>query len=366
VIRTSVKIFLCFFLLSCQDKIELGVPAGIDDSISVQGKLIKGNPSVVQVSIERIFVFDASNRLVLVDNMSIEDTEGNLKLLEKKDLINYAVDIPENDSEINVEFNKAYRININLADGTALQSEYATLLPLNKSDNQISLQRSSRTFENDEGETVTRDFFDVNLRSVIPLDLDTKYRWEVQRTFKFTDRGDESRIGSIDSRVKQTCYVTDDIELKNILIYDPQASNVTSDVYDQNLFQNDIDFRYTEGLYLTVFQESIEDSAYDYFDKISSLINRTGNMFEPPAGKIQSNITNLTDDSREIFGYFYATEQDTLRQYISGEEAGQFESICFRPVPPTFGGCQFALGACCSCLVFENSTIKKPNYWIED
>ena len=57
----ALKLFLvaCFFLAwaGCLDKIEFERPETIDNGIAIQGKLVKGNPNSIRVSIQNLFNF---------------------------------------------------------------------------------------------------------------------------------------------------------------------------------------------------------------------------------------------------------------------------------------------------------------------
>lgn len=68
------KLFLlgCLFLVwaGCLDKIEFDRPDTIDSGIAIQGKLVKGSPSTIRVSIRKVFNFKEAKRLLNVASLS--------------------------------------------------------------------------------------------------------------------------------------------------------------------------------------------------------------------------------------------------------------------------------------------------------
>nr|HMQ60440.1 hypothetical protein [Flavilitoribacter sp.] len=122
-------------------------------------------------------------------------------------------------------------------------------------------------------------------------------------------------------------------------------------------------YRFHEGYYLNLIQESLSSGAYEYWRQTQELLNRTGSMFESPVGKVQSNFKSLDDETEDVFGYFYATRQDTIRLYVRPEIAGSPPSLCPPSVPA--GGRPCPIAVCCNCLDQANSSTAKPWYWIE-
>jgi len=116
-------------------------------------------------------------------------------------------------------------------------------------------------------------------------------------------------------------------------------------------------FVFSEGYYATIYQQSISDAAFEYWSRTNQLINRNGSIFEAPSGKISTNLYNVDNAKDEVFGFFFATESNFRRIYISPEKAGYPRSHC-----PPIGGHSLL---CDNCLCWPNSTAIKPDWWVE-
>jgi len=128
------------------------------------------------------------------------------------------------------------------------------------------------------------------------------------------------------------------------------------------LYEATIGFQYRQGLYLNVFQQSLSEGAFQYWDQIDKLLERNGNMFESPVGEIISNFENVVTPNEDVFGYFYATEIDTFHVAVDSLFTNSPGVYCPPPLPPPpGGGC--AVEICCDCLQAPISTTTRPEYW---
>lgn len=349
-------IFLSFGLLigGCLEEITLKNQRFETQAVVIQGKLVKGSPAQVEVMVRRIGDFDgfeadvhisgAKVFLVSDDGRSVQLTE---ELLEKR----YHATIAENNPSLRVETGRSYHIEVSLLNGSQYASEPEILLPVSQMD-----KSSFRTFDltqlNEDGDAVTQKY----LRFLVgtPLKLSealekARLRWELFADIRLTDD------------VGKVCYYPEPLRNDQVIVYNGEAFGLerldTFPIADLLL-----NFRFAEGLYVTVVQESLSKGAFTYWNEVKTLSERNGNMFDPPAGKISSNIFNVKDLQEEVYGYFYATDQDTLRRYIRPEEVGLPQKYCPLPPPrtprpgPTF---------CDDCLLRAGSSLIKPAYWIE-
>ncbi len=349
-----VLMLLSTICISCIDRIDLQAPAGLSESVVIQGKLLKGNPSTAEVRVSRLFDFDGTEQLVTINKIVIEDEDGNSKELIKRQEGVYDITIPEDDPELSIEVGKGYRASITLVNREVIESTFEVIKEVSAI-NDLDFELATRSFENEDG-VVNIDVVNFKLNSDVPTDQDVKLLWDVERTFRFTDY----------EGISKTCYVNSSVDLTNIKLLDPESLDQVGGEFEQVIYQADIDFTFAEGYYLTVKQESVSPEAFEYFRNVSSVIDRSGNMFESPAGKIRSNLTNLTNDQEEVFGYFYVAEQAIERLYISVEAAGNPDTICLQPVSvPPPSGCLLPIAECCDCLTFSNSSTLRPAFWTE-
>jgi hypothetical protein len=94
---------------------------------------------------------------------------------------------------------------------------------------------------------------------------------------------------------------------------------------------------------------------WHYWEQIGQVVNRTGGVFEAPAGKVKGNFRNVDDENEEVFGYFYATEEAVVR-YKVGPGISYLPHLCSPLGPPQNPYCG-------NCLAHPRSSLDKPDYW---
>jgi hypothetical protein len=177
-------------------------------------------------------------------------------------------------------------------------------------------------------------------------------KWDIENNYKYTDQ----LSGFPPDKL---CYVISKADLKNVKMYDGRQASF-DEIKNYSVYNRQVDYVLAEGYYCTVIQQSIDEKAFNYFSQINDLNQRKGNIYEPPAGRISSNIKE-TKNNAQVFGYFYAAEQDTMRIYISPDAAGNPNRQC--PVPPNeFSLCP--IRSCCDCLTLKGSRLEKPHFWV--
>ena len=136
------------------------------------------------------------------------------------------------------------------------------------------------------------------------------------------------------------------------------------DLKSHNIYETIVNYPFANTYYLTVIQESLTEEAYNYWSQVASLTKRDGNRFKSVPGVISTNIKNITNQDEDIFGYFFATEQDTMRIRVCPEDLiNRPNSICFD------NEANFTLSPSnnipfCWCIYNHTSEIK-PDYWQE-
>lgn len=368
--RISIATFFLFSLsislFTCIDTIDFAQPEAIQGAITIQGKLTKGNPSQIEVRIGEVFNFSETPRLIDAKYVELIDDRGNKLNLPSKVQGIYKLDILGEEA-LKVEYGKGYQIKTELNNGQLYESTFDTLYPVT-TPLRLSSQKTQEIRTNALGIRDTAKFIAFNISTLFPKFEGQKVNllWEMESTFKLTDSPRsysrcprDCQTTSID-RLPKTCFVT----INPIQNYKTlKASSLSGDeVMDFNvLTENANSFIFAEGLYLTVFQQSLSESAYEYWSIVAQLTNRSGDIFEAPAGRITSNIRNVEDSKAAVFGYFYATESTMQRIYVAPALADFPKFVC--PVLPNPDGS--GPGNCCDCLCELNSTIEQPVWWVE-
>lgn len=352
---------LLMSISGCLDQIDLETPLSTQNSLVVQGKLVMGSPSVVKVRLSRLFSFTAEGkRPVNAQSVILFDEDNNSVELEDDGLGNYSLEIPANDPRLLVEAGKSYGIQIRTFDGRTLETdlEKASAVPSIES---VDVRLVQREVINAAGTANLVEFIQYSVNTPLRTSEageSVRLGWEYTHTFKVNDTPFQQGV------TQKICYITENLNVTDVKVVD--AGALSGDrLSNYDLYRTGISRVYGEGLYFTLIQESLSETAYEYFRQVAENTGRTGNMFEAPPGKVVTNVRNINDETDELFGFFYVTQQDTLYRYVDPELVGSPPAYC--PPPQGLvrenGSCADAI--CCDCRSVPNSTTIKPSYWVQ-
>ncbi len=360
------SILLCSLLVlsACLDKIELDIPKEDQDALVIDGVLRQGNPSQVMVRIGRIFNFTAAGRQdVNVRTVFLLDDADNSVELEGFASGHYALSIPKDHPTMKIEVGRTYRLRISTFDGQELVSIAEPLLEVPDA-GQVDVRSFKKDVVDNLGKFRQADFFEFSISSPTGLTADGKnarLRYVLEQTYKVTDTPNKTFDDS-----SKVCYITNMIAADRVNVIDGNeltgGASVPIPLHETAMYNS----LYAEGYVLTVYQQSLSESAFTYWQQVSQVLERTGNMFEAPAGKIRSNFATLEGSSanKEVFGYFYVTQQDTSRFYISPDMAGNPATICpWLNAVAAPGRCPKE--PCCDCLTANGSQSEVPDFWVK-
>lgn len=346
-----------FILSGCLSKIDLDIPRENQDNLSIQGTILKSNPSIIEVGVKKIFDFTGVQSFVKVQEVTITDESGiELEIPQSSEGI-YRILVEENDPSFEVKEGKSYKLRVRTFAGQVFESTYEPLIGVPKATD-LKGAFVTEPFETVPGELdfVDKIEFSIDSPLEIPGEEDkARLLWEFEETYEIVD---SPLMFNTDPK---TCWVTQNIGINDITLVNGNELNGNM-ITDFPLFKRNISTQFAHGYYFTVFQKSLSSTAFEYWRQVQQSLIREGNMFEAPVGKIRSNIVNINDEDEEVFGFFYATVQDTIRVYVSPETAGNPTQLCPPNVPPPpGGGCPILI--CCDCLDAERSTTTKPSWW---
>ena len=351
----SISTFFVPLLLctSCLDQIDLPVDPGFEETIIIEGKIVKSQPSRVLVSIRRLFDFAPDSRKSLfAPEILVRDDSGNSFPLQLTAAETYTAEIPENHPSFKVDYYKSYQIDAQLSDGRRFVSEFEQLLPVPRITD-IRAIRSQKYVPDRIQEFALDDF--VKFLITTPLHNDAqpgniRLRWEFERTFALTDNPPPYLPD-----FRKTCYITEIAGLFNPQAFD--GSFLTTNVLEEHpLIEEQVNHHFAEGYVLHTYQESLTESAFQYWEEVRGSVLRTGDMFEAAPGRIRTNLRNIDRPDNRIGGFFYATEVDTLRVYVDPSFVDFPDTLCIPPLP-------FPPIECVDCLLAPRSTLVKPGYW---
>jgi len=347
-IITFLSFIFVLLFYACIDEVEFDVPREYQNSTVIIGKIVKGNPSTVEVSVQRVFDFSFKiEELLDVKNMKIVNEEG-----VKLDVPNvgtgfYELSIDPN-SEFKVDVGKSYSLEVLLRDGKSFKSEPSKLIGAPKVES-FEPELVSKEVLDDNNELVTRTRIEHKISTSLlssPEQSRTNLKWDFSRTYKITDD------------LNNVCYASGIVDFDNIQLVNHNDIAAES-LNDFSILEQIPSSLLVEGQYVFVIQETLVDGALQFWDQINQLSTNSGTFFEAPPGQLITNFYKTNDSEGSVFGYFYATEQDTLSTYVDGDFMGRTTKFC--PRPPT-GGPPPPCDECCLCTQFF--TTEKPSFWV--
>jgi hypothetical protein len=349
----SIIIFVSILVASCLDQIELKSQRFTDKATIIQGRLVlTATTATVNVSITKNGEFDRKEVGAFISGarvLLVDDSGKSIILNEFTRSRNYSASIPLNSPDFLVKFGKKYHLKVSLRDGKTFESIPETLFEVPRLE-KIAFRPLLKPFINTRGrlehDTFMHYFLWTKLR---PRSNESKafLRHEVYLTYKFTDN------------FKRICYCNESPKVEQVLLYN--GNGFQQERLDSFLFFDTFwDHRYAEGAHLKFVQESLSAGAFQYWEEVKKLAQRNGNLFDPPAGKISSNIKAISSPSDQVFGYFYATQHDSLSLFITPKAAGYPKVYC--PLPPqTLENRDTTI--CVFCPYISNSSMTKPKFW---
>ncbi len=365
--RFGLVAFLAFGLVvvsGCLDEIDFASAGQIDDSIAIQGKIVKANPSFVSVTIRGVFNFQDAARLINAREVTVEDESGNKIELESNADGIFFLEIPDDHPNFKVDYGKSYKINVSTFDNRNYTSSFDELQPAPIPE-AINAKRTEIETVDVNGNSRIFDQITYSIDSPLKApnsSENSRLLWELISTYKLTDSPESyGQRACFPTRIEEfnkTCYITSS-PVTNYLTLDGTELSIDR-VDNYELLSTGLTPLYAEGFYMSVLQQSLSEEAYAYWAQVGTVVDRTGDLFQAPAGKVITNIVNTDDEKEDVFGYFYATEETVKRVFVSPEFAGSPNRTC--PAPPTEGG--QAPNDCCDCLTAGKSTRIQPEWWV--
>lgn len=358
--KSTLLICLIFLIPSCLDKFDFERPDSIKGAVSIQGKLTKGNPSKVQVILKDVFDFFNSPKFLTAGKVFLIDEAGNELSLGTKRQGFFNLIIPNDHPYFKVEYGQKYKIRIENLKGQTFESDFDELLPA-PIPNGFYAEEATIEYLNQAGKEETYDqlhfFVDTPLKAP-NQSQNSRILWELTGVSKITDTPGAGVCNVPIEDFPKTCYVGYPPP-RNYITYD--GSNASGDRIDNySLNESNYTNLYAEGYYMVLSQQGVSEEAYNYWSRVGTAVERTGDVFQAPAGKVSTNLYNLDNPEQEVFGFFYASEEYILRYYISPERGRNQKLRC--PLVLMDGS---QADFCCDCLTLENSTDEKPDWWTE-
>ena len=285
---------------------------------------------------------------------------------------------------------KSYSIAVVAPDGNEYRSDFDTLLAFPPVDSVYFEVKSQETY--DPGETLygLQFYSDLETRSGSAAN----FRWALEETWEYDSPytptyiwfGGERPIDTIFEDTVTTCYMS--VPVKSVF------TATTHSLSGREIKRNPLNYVSNETprlkirYSLLVEQQSLTNDAFEYWDRLKSMTQGTGGLYETQPPSSAGNLYNTDDPSERVLGYFYATQPRYKRIFVderfdfrthgytcevdtfqSPEEAYDkylslpvyLISLSIEPVgpfPPFLSG----YNACFDCKRWGGTNVK-PEYW---
>lgn len=362
ILRYTLGSLILIGLGSCLTEIDLAAPPTVANNLAITATLLKSSPSVLDVNVSQVDNFSGFSAPIPVNDAQVflinEQGEGVSVPLQFEGI--YRLTIPDNGAGIYIEEGQSYQLQINTVEGKTYTSSFEKLNPVPKASG-LSYELETREDINDNDDIVDQTFIRFFINTPLNADNSTEkavLKWDMTGTYRFVESLDEGQ--NIPSQ--KSCYVSEILQRERPVVFNGNESPRPV-LEKQFIIEEKLNHRFVTGYYLTVRQQSISADAFEYWESIRKVVDISGNFFEAPPGKIRGNFSNSADSEEDVFGYFSAIQEDTIRLFVSPRDIDQvILPLCPGVVaagqePPRF--------ICFECLLIPNSSSQKPDYWIQ-
>lgn len=362
ILRYTLGSLVLIGLGSCLTEIDLAAPPTTANNLAITATLLKSSPSVLNVNVSQVDNFSGFSAPTPINNAQVflVDEQGGGVSIPLQFEGGYRLVIPENGGSISIEEGRSYQLQVNTAEGKTYTSTFETLQPVPKASG-LSYELETRESINENEDIVDQTFVRFFINTPLTADNSDKkavLKWDMTGTYRFVESADERE--NIPSQ--KSCYVSEVLQRERPVVFNGNQSPRPV-LEKQFIIEEKLDYRFVTGYYLTVRQQSISEAAFEYWESIRKVVDISGNFFEAPPGKIQSNLSNTADSEEDVFGFFSVIQEDTIRLHVSPRDIDQvILPLCPATVP---AGQEPPRFICFECLLITNSTSQKPDYWIQ-
>ena len=343
---------LCWLSLSaCVERFEFETEEE-ESFLVIEGLLTQGSgPHYMSVKNTTFFSQSPVNTpAVPVSSVSLQDDTGGKYFYTPIAPGEFVLD-----GQVEVEAFRTYSIEVVLNDGTTYLSFPEVMPPVLAP---IAANAEVVVEEGiDEAGTVVE-------KLQVALTMDTNIRQE-GRAFPLRWRLEESYFvideicGPFDS--SEICYITQDLNSQDIILFDarPLRAETINDVPLAKV-EPLPRYAYANRHYFHIYQYTLTQSAYEYWQDIQKIANQSGSIFNAPPAPVRGNIYNVDDPDELVLGYFEVSGVSTAVTFTENIDFApfRFNSYCESGSVPSVEE------ACCFCTLLPNSSQTRPDFYL--
>jgi hypothetical protein len=333
--RSNLLILLCCCLLvGCKDRYGLPIDTARNNSLVVEGNILKGDTTVVRLSRTTA----ASERQLVVEtgaSVKVEGEDNSVYALSESEPGVYKV------APIDLDASAKYRLRINTR-GKEYESEWTSLINTADIDT-VYWERTNgiEIFVKSSGNVDDSRYYKWDYEEV--WDFFSKYKSHAYFTWVGVNEFGQPIIQCIDKDVNGQPYTTcvepyDSLGISyNDSIYhcwkyeNSSAINIGSTAaLTENVMLATVRRIERDGFELTnlysvlVKQTGLSPESYEFYQILKGNTEGRGSIFDAQPNQLKTNLRCTSDPDEVVIGYINTTSVKTRRLFISNSEIGDW------------------------------------------
>jgi len=339
---------IAIVLNSCIDEITLDIDN--DEQFIIIDGLIADEAGVYNISINN------SPRIGVGNDNILEPISGcDVKVIDASGKAITFQEDPEDPGEYNsfvdgLSLSQSYHVEVTLPNGDLITSEPqefpSSVVPIDTIDWEVI----NVEFINESGNVARREYVEIYANTP-PRTEDAYIRWRVTGEYDIV----EKYFGILNPR---HCYVKQTIDNNNVILANTFDFDGGS-IIQEPIIRLPMDSRFHILYLFGVSQYTLNEAEFEYWSRIEQLINVEGTLFDPPPGILKGNLSNTTDPTKQVQGYFSVVRQASFNRFVNIAEKGFFADTDCQSRPNANNPAK-----CVDCTTLNRSTLTKPDYWL--
>lgn len=201
---------IILFFTNCISEFDFVRPDSIKGAISIQGKLVKGAPSTVSVTLRDVFDFFNSADFLTAGKVLIIDEAGNELQLKTRQQGLFTLEIPEDHPFFKVDYGKQYKIRVENLKSQVFESDFDELLPVPVPDALIA-KPVTVEYVNEFGSISAVDQLNFYISTPLKAEnqrANSRILWELNGVSKVTDTPKANGCLTALGRQPKSCYLS--------------------------------------------------------------------------------------------------------------------------------------------------------------
>ena len=355
------KILFCIFIMSvfssCVEEIPFKTDSG-DNLLIVSGSFTNSDEPQ-EVVLQKTAAYGTAPKPVLGAGVIVKNAKGEIGRYQEKSDGKYVLQ----PKILRGVVGESYHLEVEI-NGQTYESEAETMAAVIQPDS-IFWEFGRESVATNAG--LTRSFDVVNVFVSTPLKSENKdayLRWQMADAFQFTTLPECDPF-----RFTETCYFSKQMNPQVIQVASSKEFRVARTNKLRVGFES-IEPAYTflARHYFTLFQYSISEKANDYWQKVNTLANQNGSIFDAIPASVKGNVSNKNNKNEKVLGYFEVSSVAIKRVYTVAVDIKKGF-----PLLPQENYCdglrsyrnRRLIDGCCHCLElpYPNGTKIKPVWW---